>query len=43
MFKIKNNIKDKLIYLKNKDIFGLDIRSSITFEFNLWDIIFFIS
>ena len=33
--KEKNDIKDKKIYLKDKDVLGFDSASSITFEFNL--------
>ncbi len=34
--KEQNVIKDKIIYLKDKDVLGFDSASSITFEFNLW-------
>ena len=34
--KEQNIIKDKIIYLKDKDVLGFDSASSITFEFNLW-------
>ena len=34
--KEQNDIKDKIIYLKDKDVLGFDSTSSITFEFNLW-------
>ena len=36
--KEQNVIKDKIIYLKDKDVLGFDSASSITFEFNLWRI-----
>jgi len=32
--KEQNDIKDKIIYLKDKDVLGFDSASSITFEFN---------
>ena len=34
--KEQNDIKEKIIYLKDKDVLGFDSASSITFEFNLW-------
>ena len=34
--KEENEIKDKIIYLKDKDVLGFDSASSITFEFNFW-------
>ena len=36
--KEQNVIKEKIIYLKDKDVLGFDSASSITFEFNLWRI-----
>ena len=35
-FKEPEFIKDKIIYLRDKDVLGFDSASSITFEFNLW-------
>ena len=35
-FKDKEFIKEKIIYLRDKDVLGFDSASSITFEFNLW-------
>ena len=32
--KEQNDIKDKIIYLKDKDVLGFDSASSIIFEFN---------
>ena len=34
--KEENEIKDKIIYLKDKEVLGFDSASSITFEFNFW-------
>ena len=34
--KEQNDIKDKLIYWKVKEILGFDNTSSITFKFNFW-------
>lgn len=31
-----DRIKDKIVYVKDKDLIGFDSASSITFEFNLW-------
>ena len=34
-FKEPNEIKDKIVYIKDKDFLGFDSANSITFEFNL--------
>jgi len=34
--KEQNEIKDKIIYLKDKNVLGFDSVSYITFEFNFW-------
>jgi len=39
--KEQNEIKDKIIYLKDKDLLGFDAVSSITFEFNFWRLQYF--
>ena len=35
-FKEPEEIKDKIIYVKDKDLIGFDSSSSIVFQFNLW-------
>ncbi|MDR1466869.1 MAG: hypothetical protein LBI55_00370 [Oscillospiraceae bacterium] len=35
-FKDPIEIKDKIVYVKDKDLVGFDGRSSVVFEFNLW-------
>ena len=40
-FKDYNEIKEKIIYVKDKDLIGFDSASSTVFEFNLWRLKFF--
>jgi len=35
-FKEPEEIKDKIVYVKDKDLLGFDSASSIVFQFNLW-------
>ena len=35
-FKEPNKIKDKIVYVKDKDLLGFDSASSPSFQFNLW-------
>ena len=35
-FKSPEEIKDKIIYVKDKDLIGFDSASSPVFQFNLW-------
>ena len=39
--KEQSDIKEKIIYLKDKDVLGFDSASSIIFEFNLWKLKYF--
>jgi hypothetical protein len=40
-FKDYNEIKEKIIYVKDKDLIGFDSASSTVFEFNLWRLKYF--
>lgn len=35
-FKNSDDIKEKIVYINDRDVLGFDSRSSITFEFNFW-------
>ena len=35
-FKDPKEIKDKIVYIKDKDVLGFDSASNPVFQFNLW-------